>query len=117
MQIISSRRLLFEKTRYADEVIDDKPTSRKVHSVLESIIVSADTRPQIVPEWIKDEELYQICVDDRVLIEVTVSNKPVLPTTSLKAIKTENEIPVAKFADDVVEQTNDVEKTGWVTKV
>lgn len=114
MQIISSRRLLFQKTTYHDEVVDGKPTGFRVAAIEAKIIVNADTNPQIVPEWVKDDELYNICVDEGVIMQVTA--KGIKPKTSLKGMNSQVTTPVAEVIKPDTEEENDPNKTGWGAK-
>lgn len=117
MQIISSRRLLFQHIEYHDEVVDGKETGRKVHNVKAKIIVNADTRPQVVPDWVKDDELFKVSVEDGTVLEITVAEKPVKALTGVSngplSGVDKDKPDVAKFVGDA---PNNAEKpTGWAT--
>lgn len=118
MQIISNRQVLFELTEYHPEMVDGKETGRKVANVIKKIQVSADsTRPQIVPDWVKEDPHYDMLVDEGHIIEVTARTKPLKTKTALKGANVEAETPKAAFADEgsIKEPAN--ADTGWGAKV
>ncbi len=116
MQIISNRQVLFELTKYNPEVIDGKETGRSVAHVEKKILVVGDTRPQVVPDWVKEDPHYDMLVDDGQIIEVTGKTRPAKPSSKLKGANLEAETPKAKFADEgEANKTEEkpAEATGW----
>lgn len=119
MQIISNRQVLFELTEYNPEVIDGKETGRSIAHVVKKLLVAADSvRPQIVPDWVKEDPHYDMLVDEGQIIEVTGRTKqPKKP--ALKSVVSE-ETPKAQFADEVEGATKEAKpaaETGWGAKV
>lgn len=114
MQIISSKKLLFQDSEYHDEIVDDKATGRKVHNVKASVTVEADPRPQIVPDWVKNDELFKLCVEDGSIIEVVGSSKPAKPNAGLKGVTPDANVPdKAKFVDNGKKDDSDSKPAGW----
>lgn len=115
MQIISSKRLLFQEIEYTDETVDGVKTGRRVHNVKNKIIVNADTRPQIVPDWVKDDELFSVCVDDGSVMEITVNQTPrkALAGVSDGPANKQEATPVATFVGDAAKEP--AQQGGWAT--
>lgn len=113
MQIISSRKLLFEKTRYEGE-----GESRTAH-VEARVLVQPHHLPQEVPDWVADEELFQLCTEDGTVVEVVYKAKNNKPVTAMGVSNT----PKLGAGDGVVTQvakivgqetqTPKVDPTGW----
>ena len=116
MQIISNKQVLFELTKYIPEEIDGKETGRSVAHVEKKILVVADSvRPQVVPDWVKDDPHYEMLVEDGQIMEVT-GKKPGKPKAALKAANAEAETPKAAFADEAEgakKEEKPAEETGW----
>jgi hypothetical protein len=119
MQIISNRQVLFELTKYNPEVVDGKETGRSVAHVEKKILVAGDVRPQVVPDWVKEDPHYEMLVDDGQIIEVTAKTRPAKPSSKLKGANLEAETPKAKFADEgegEVKEDKPADETGWGAK-
>lgn len=110
MRIISAKQVLFERTEYFED-----ETKKLVHNVKEKILVAADTRPQIVPEWIKEEEHFKMLVEDNSIIEVNEKAvKPKGVSNKLKDVAQQTETPKAVFDEPKPgDENKSAEQTGW----
>lgn len=106
MRIISAKQVLFERTEYLKDEAE-----KLVHNVKEKILVAADARPQIVPEWVKDEEHFKMLLEDGSIIEVTESKVKTV-NNKLKDVAQQTETPKAAFDEKVIEEKS-AEQTGW----
>lgn len=114
MQIISSRKLLFEKTIYSGE--GETRTSR----VEARVLVQPHHLPQEVPDWVADEDHFELCVADGTVLEVVYKNKS--NSKSVTAMGVSN-TPKVGAGDGVVTQVakilgqgtepEKVDQTGW----
>lgn len=72
MQVIAHKRMTFHRA-------DVKPhprTGENMHLIHESHTVVPSVVPQEVPNWIKDDGLFELAVEDGSLIPVAVLAKP-----------------------------------------
>lgn len=110
MRIISSKQVLFERIKYVKDEAE-----KIVHNVEEKILVAADTRPQIVPDWVKDEEHFKMLVEDNSIIEVNEkAAKPKGVSNKLKDVAQQTETPKAAFDEPKPgDESKPAEQTGW----
>lgn len=72
MQITSERKLLFQLVDYKTD-----PKSKVINAhVKERVLVSPGPKPQIVPDWVKNDELFKLAVEDGTVSEVNVVERP-----------------------------------------
>lgn len=115
MQIISNRQILFQKHDYKERQMKDAFGERTelVSNVTDKILVVASTRPQIVPDWIKETREFAIYLEDGSIMVLAENFKASLPNPvdqSVKGIENKQETPKATFAD---EKQDNAPATGW----
>ncbi len=66
MQIISKKRLRFQNF----EITVDPRSNEKVAKLVRSIEVAPSMRRQDVPDWIVNDDLFDLCVDDGSVIPI-----------------------------------------------
>ena len=66
MQIISGRQFLFEKESYHK----NDTTGELTRHVETNITVRAIPQAQVVPDWVKDTDLFKAAVEDGTIVEV-----------------------------------------------
>lgn len=113
MQIISSRKILFEKTTYKGE-----GETRTAH-VEARVLVSPHHLPQEVPEWVGETEHFDMLTEDGTVVEVMYKAKN---NKSVTAMGVSN-APKLGAGDNVITQvakvigqeaeTPKVDPTGW----
>lgn len=110
MQIISNKRLHFEDTEY-NKNKDGELTA----NVKDAIIVNPSVHAQIVPDWVRESDLFKLSVDDGSVSEVSILSSNSKP---LKSISNEpKEVKAVKEAV-IVKATGAPDKpvvNGWVT--
>jgi len=73
MQIICKRRLQFDN----HEIVDNLKTGEKVALVkTKPLIISPNVNPQLVPDWIKTTDMFQLGVETEIITEVAILSKP-----------------------------------------
>ena len=80
MQIICKKRLLFQD----HEILINQTTNEKVALLKRSHLVTPSVNPQEVPDWIKDDDLFGMNVDDGAITVVRVLSTS-KPKTTAKA--------------------------------
>jgi hypothetical protein len=100
-QILSSRSFLFEEETYTE---DPKDPERRVRSVGARVRVVASDRPQVVPDWVAETELYNTAIEDGTIMEFVMRKQAVLTTVNneSKASAKQQIAPQAAFADELV---------------
>lgn len=113
MQIISSRKILFEKTIYKGE-----DEARTAH-VEARVLVQPHHLPQEVPDWVGKTEHFELCEEDGTVMEVVYKNKanktPALATGVSNSPKLPADGVVTQVAKIVGQDTEPakVDQTGW----
>jgi hypothetical protein len=79
MQIICRKKLRIVEYSYTQ----NNATKEKVAIEARSVTIEPDVRVQMVPDWIKQEDHFRMCVDDGTIEEVAVLSKR----------KTQTEVP------------------------
>jgi hypothetical protein len=119
MQIISSRRFLFEKETYTKG--KDKDGNETIdRGVSGRIIVAADARPQAVPDWVRDTDLFKAAVDDGTLVEVVIregvsNDLKGVDNNPKQAPQGQGAAPQAQFVGTTTEPKPD--QGGWQTGI
>lgn len=72
MQITSERKLLFQLVDYKT---DPKTKEIRAH-VKERVLVSPNPKPQIVPDWVRNDDLFKMALADGTVQEVNVVERP-----------------------------------------
>lgn len=65
MQIIIKRNVQFNKYKYGKD-----KEGNLTHSLIETINVTRSSRPQLVPDWVRDDPHYKLLKKDKLVIEV-----------------------------------------------
>lgn len=95
MNIISYKRLHFIKYKYTnDSVINDRgvTVSSIVADKEDEIIVPGDGLPKVVPDWVREDPLFELACTDGTCSEITVvpqkrklvNNEPKVKITGVK---------------------------------
>ena len=72
MQIICNKALQFLKT----EIKPNQVTGENVAVHTDTFTVTPSTTPQVVPDWIKEDSLFELSVNSGTIIEVAVLSQP-----------------------------------------
>jgi len=72
MQIICRKAFHFQQ----HEILDNLKTGEKVAIVKQEFRVQPNPNPQLVPDWLKDEDHFNMCVDDGSIQVVAVLSEP-----------------------------------------
>jgi hypothetical protein len=98
MQIICKKKLHFQD----HEIVDNLKTGEKVAVLKRQTLVSPSAIPQEVPDWIKNDDLFNLSVDDGVITVVNVLSTPKTKGTAKSAAK--------------ATATEDIQPSGWGAK-
>jgi hypothetical protein len=121
MQIICKKAFLFQDT----EIVKNPTSGENVAIVKRKIMVQPKVTPQTVPDWIRNDGLFELAIQDDSITEVVVVSKvinsqekaqPAEDTGTPKTPSTNVQIDGAK---DIVVGNDNQEpmKTGWGAQV
>lgn len=125
MQIICKRAYVFCDT----EIHDNPTTNEKMAVVKRKFAVSPNVNPQSVPDWIRNDGLFELAVQDGAITEVVVVSKminseekakPVDDSGIAKTPSTATTLVGDQGGTDIVgsqKQQNPTEQMGWGAKV
>jgi hypothetical protein len=89
MQIICRKKLHFQD----HEIVHNSVTNEKTAILKRQTVVSPSVNPQEVPDWIKTDDLFRLCVEDGSITIVQVLSTPKKKTAANAAPKTEETKP------------------------
>jgi hypothetical protein len=99
VNIISYKRLHFRKFKYTKETkLNDAGVNvtQTVAIIEDEIIVPGDGIPKVVPDWVKDDDLFQLNCTDGSCSEITVVPQKIKPLNNNPRVK----ITGVKVAED-----------------
>ena len=110
MQIISNTAAIFEKHK-----VNTLEDGTRLAELIDSIQVNPSPYPQIVPDWVKDNDLYKLMIRDGSAVEVNYGQSDKVaqvPATPIKETKPTQ--PATKLAEIVKPQpSKQVEAAGF----
>ena len=72
MQIICRKRLHFQE----HEIVDNSKTGEKIAILKRQLVVSPSVHPQVVPDFVTNDDLFRLCVEDGTITIVRVLSTP-----------------------------------------
>jgi len=88
MQIICRKKLHFQD----HEIVHNTKTDEKVAIVKRQIVISPSINPQEVPDWIKNDDLFNLSVEDETITIVQVLSAPKKKTAANASKQVESPI-------------------------
>ena len=102
MQIICKKRLHFQD----HEIVLNTKTNENVAILKRQHTVAPSIHPQTVPDWIKDEELFRLSIEDGAITIVQVLSAP----------KTKGKEPKPSTEEVEKKPVEEAAQTGWGAK-
>jgi hypothetical protein len=103
MQIICCKRLHFQD----HEIVKNTKTDENVAVLKQQTTVAPSIHPQEVPDWIRNDDLFRLSVEDGAITVVQVLSVPKLKGKSGT---------VAKPSGEVVKKADEPAASGWGAK-